>query len=48
LPGLLAPGLQSLIVRKASAQFGAPATLEPERLLGNQSNSHFERLVDID
>jgi predicted nuclease of restriction endonuclease-like (RecB) superfamily len=48
LPGLLAPGFPSSIVRTASAQTGVPATLEPERLLSSLSYSHFELLVDID
>ena len=48
LPGLLAPGLPSSILRTASAQTGGPATLEPERLLSSLSYSHFELLVEID
>ncbi len=48
LPGLLAPGMPSSIVRTASAQTGVPATLEPERLLSSLSYSHFELLVEID
>ena len=48
LPGLLAPGLPSSIVRTASAQTGVPATVEPERLLSSLSYSHFELLVEID
>lgn len=42
------PGLPSSIVRTASAQTGLPAALEPERLLGSLSYSHFELLVEID
>ena len=47
-PGQLAPGLPSSMVRTAPAQSGVPAALEPERLLGSLSYSHFELLVELD
>ena len=45
LPGLLAPGLPSSIVRTASAQTGVPATLEPERLAASDMEASLLRAV---